>query len=40
MPSRVKRTYNLSAQTIHRVRELADEYGVSPTQDGVVEACV
>ena len=40
MPNRVKRTYNLSAQTIRRVRELADEYGVSTTQDGVVEAAV
>ena len=40
MASRVKRTYNLSAQTIRRVRELADDYGVSATQDGVVEAAV
>lgn len=37
---RTKRTYNLSAPTVHRVRELAELYGTSPTQDGVVDLAV
>ena len=37
MPTRVKRTYNLNAETIRRVRELAADYGVADTQDAVVE---
>jgi hypothetical protein len=39
-PRRTKRTYNLAAPTIHRVRELAEVYGASPTQDGVVDLAV
>lgn len=37
---RTKRTYNLAAPTVHRVRELAEIYGASPTQDGVVDLAV
>ncbi|MEO5705290.1 MAG: hypothetical protein ABIZ52_03010 [Candidatus Limnocylindrales bacterium] len=37
---RTKRTYNLAAPTVHRVRELAELYGTSPTQDGVVDLAV
>ena len=40
MPSRTKRTYNLSTATVHRVRELAEQYGAARTQDGVVELAV
>lgn len=40
MPTRTKRTYNLSSATVRRVRELADEYGAARTQDGVVELAV
>lgn len=39
-PKRIKRTYNLAAPTVHRVRELAEVYGASPTQDGVVDLAV
>lgn len=37
---KVKRTYNLTESTVRRVRELAREYRVSETQDGVVEKAV
>ena len=37
---KVKRTYNLSESTVSRVRELAREYRVSETQDGVIEQAV
>ena len=37
---RTKRTYNLSSTTIHRVRELSEQYGAARTQDGVVELAV
>ena len=40
MTARAKRTYNLSAETVRRVRELASEYGVAASQDGVVELAV
>ncbi len=40
MTARSKRTYNLSAETVRRVRELASEYGVAGSQDGVVELAV
>lgn len=40
MATRVKRTYNLSQRTVHRVREMAERYGVAPTQDGVIELAV
>jgi hypothetical protein len=39
-PKRVKRTYNLAPPTVHRVRELSEVYGASPTQDGVVDLAV
>ena len=37
---RTKRTYNLSTATVRRVREMAERYGVAPTQDAVVELAV
>ena len=40
MSTRVKRTYNLSAESVRRVRELASEYGVADTQDAVVELAI
>lgn len=40
MSTRTKRTYNLSAVTVRRVRELAEAYGAAPTQDAVVEQAV
>ena len=40
MAARVKRTYNLSTDTVRAVRELADEYGVAGTQDAVVELAI
>lgn len=40
MASRTKRTYNLSPITVHRVRELAEESKVAPSQDGVVDLAV
>jgi hypothetical protein len=40
MPARTKRTYNLSTATVHRVRELAEQYGAARTQDGVVELAI
>src|SRR5664280_3551045 len=40
MPTKTKRTYNLSPTTVHRVRELADLPGVARSQDEVVELAV
>jgi hypothetical protein len=40
MASRVKRTYNLAPATIRRVKEMAEEYGVAPSQDAVIELAV
>jgi len=40
MTARTKRTYNLTAATVRRVRELAEQYGAAKTQDGVVEMAV
>lgn len=39
-PKRTKRTYNLAAPTVQRVRELSELYHASPTQDGVVDLAV
>ncbi len=36
----MKRTYNLSEQTVARVRELSARYGAAPSQDRVVELAV
>ncbi len=36
----MKRTYNLSAAGVHRVRELAELDGLPDTQDGVVEMAI
>lgn len=38
--SRVKRTYNLAPSTVHRVREMAERYGVATSQDAVIELAV
>ena len=40
MSNRVKRTYNLSPDTVRRVREMTERYGVASTQDAVVELAV
>ncbi len=40
MNGKSKRTYNLSEETVHHVRELAGRYGTAPTQDGVVELAI
>lgn len=40
MAPRVKRTYNLDPRTVRRVREMAERYGVAPSQDAVVELAV
>jgi hypothetical protein len=40
MPDRVKRTYNLEADTVQRVREMAERYGVASSQDAVIELAV
>ena len=40
MAARVKRTYNLSASTVRRVREMAEQYRVAASQDAVIELAV
>ncbi len=40
MTTRVKRTYNLAPATVRRVREMAERYGVAPSQDAVIELAV
>jgi hypothetical protein len=40
MGNRVKRTYNLAPATVRRVRELAEEYAIAPSQDAVIELAV
>ena len=40
MANRVKRTYNLSPETVRQVREMAERYGVATSQDAVVELAV
>jgi predicted kinase len=40
MAGRTKRTYNLSSSTVRRVREMAERYGVAPSQDAVIELAV
>ena len=40
MARRSKRTYNLAEATVRRVRELSEQYGAAPTQDGVVDLAV
>jgi hypothetical protein len=40
MGVKTKRTYNLSQETVERVRELAERSGIAPTQDGIVETAV
>ncbi len=40
MGERVKRTYNLPQQTVHRVRELAADGALASSQDAVVELAV
>lgn len=38
--AKVKRTYNLSEQTIRTVRAISRQYGFAGTQDAVVETAV
>lgn len=38
--AKVKRTYNLSEGTVRSVRELSERYGISRSQDAVVELAV
>ena len=40
MGTRMKRTYNLAPMTVHRVREMAERYGVASSQDAVIELAV
>jgi hypothetical protein len=40
METRSKRTYRLSERAQARVREMAGEYGIGPSQDAVVELAV
>lgn len=40
MGTRVKRTYNLAPTTVRRVKEMAEDYGVAPSQDAVVELAI
>ena len=40
MATRVKRTYNLAPATVRRVREMAKQYGLPSSQDGVIELAV
>ena len=40
MATRMKRTYNLDPRTVHRVREMAERYGVASSQDAVIELAV
>ena len=40
MTAKTKRTYNLSEETVARVRQMAGRDGVAPSQDGVVELAV
>ena len=40
MTTKTKRTYNLSAETVARVRDLAGRADTAPSQDGVVELAV
>jgi predicted kinase len=40
MTGKVKRTYNLAPSTVRRVRELAEEYAVAPSQDAVIELAI
>ena len=40
MSTRSKRTYNLDAATVRRVRELSERYAVAGTQDAVVEVAI
>jgi hypothetical protein len=38
--AKVKRTYNLSEETVRSVREISERYGLDRSQDGVVELAV
>jgi hypothetical protein len=40
MEGKAKRTYNLRASTVARVRELSADYGVADSQDAVVELAI
>jgi hypothetical protein len=40
METRTKRTYNVRPETVRRVRELAETYGLARSQDAVVELAI
>lgn len=40
MATKTKRTYNLSTETVERVRDLAQRGGIAPSQDRIVEMAV
>jgi hypothetical protein len=40
MTPRTKRTYNLSPDSVRRVRELSADYGVADSQDAVLELAI
>ena len=40
MTERIKRTYNLSPETLKTVREMAGRYEAAPSQDAVIELAV
>ena len=40
MATKIKRTYNLSPESIEQVRRLAGEAGLADSQDGIVELAI
>ncbi len=40
MTARIKRTYNLSPESIEQVRRLVREAGLADSQDGIVELAI
>ena len=40
MTTKTKRTYNLSAEAVAHVRDLAGRVGLTTTQDGIVELAI
>jgi hypothetical protein len=40
MATRIKRTYNLSPESVEQVRRLAGEAGLANSQDGIIELAI
>ncbi len=40
MVTRIKRTYNLSPESVEQVRRLVGETGLADSQDGIVELAI